>query len=204
MSNVARIESLDHDECVRRLATVTTGRIVTCQRALPVVQPVRFALVSGHVAFSLPPGSPLWKAATGQVIAFQADDAAGDHDPSWSVLVQGVCREVRTNIQAEQLWDLPLPRWHTSGTKDHLMVLPIDRLSGERIDWGRPSLFPARAVHGSTVAPHSLERSLVLLQDVEQLRRLTVRQRDDQISVRTDMAQEILWSDPPGDVAAHR
>ena len=137
MSRVAHIDSLDHDDCLRRLATVTAGRIVACQYALPVVHPIRFVLTSGSVVFSLPPGSPLWKATSDHVVAFQADNTADHSDTTWSVLVVGICREVRTATHIDQLRELPLPRWHTTQANDHIMILATDRISGEAIDWGQ-------------------------------------------------------------------
>lgn len=137
VDGVANLQALDHDECLRRLATVATGRIATCADALPVVHPIQFALVPGYIVFSLPPGSPLWRSTAERVIAFQADNSVAHGRATWSVLVQGICREATTAVETAQLDDLPLTRWHTSGAHDHLMVLPIERLRGERIDWGQ-------------------------------------------------------------------
>jgi nitroimidazol reductase NimA-like FMN-containing flavoprotein (pyridoxamine 5'-phosphate oxidase superfamily) len=144
VGSVANVQALGRDECLRRLATVTTGRLATSADALPVVHPIQFALVPGHIVFTLPPGSPLWRATAGRVIAFQADNSAAQGRATWSVLVQGVCREATTTIEAAQLEDLPLTRWHASGAHDHLMVLSVERISGERIEWGQAPLLRLR------------------------------------------------------------
>ncbi|HET6874929.1 MAG TPA: pyridoxamine 5'-phosphate oxidase family protein [Acidimicrobiales bacterium] len=136
MRGVARIESLGRDECLACLASTATGRIAATQMALPVVFPIRFSMVAGSVVFSLPPGSPMWAATEDHVVAFEADSGTDNSDCCWTVQVQGVCREVTSPVTADSLKDLPLPRWHTSGALDHLMVLRIERISGERIIWG--------------------------------------------------------------------
>lgn len=135
MRGVARIEPLGREDCLACLATTATGRIAASQAALPVVFPVRFAVLSGAVVFSLPPGSPRWSAIDDHVVAFEADSGTDGSDRCWSVQVQGVCREV-PSVNTDVLGDLPLPRWHHSGAPDHLMFLPLERVSGERITWG--------------------------------------------------------------------
>lgn len=135
MRGVARVEPLDLEDCLACLATTATGRIAASQAALPIVFPIRFAILSGGVVFSLPPGSPRWSAIDDHVVAFEADSEADSSDGCWSVQIQGVCREV-PSMNIDPLGDLPLPRWHHSGAADHLMFLPLERVSGERITWG--------------------------------------------------------------------
>ena len=91
MAGTAQVESLEYDACLRRLATVTIGRIAKCQGSVPIVCPLRSALISGHILFTVPPGSRLWKAVANQLIAFQADGTSNDETRTWSVLVHGVC-----------------------------------------------------------------------------------------------------------------
>ena len=136
MRRLASIQPLGHEDCLARLATTTTGRIAGCQAALPVIFPVRFVLVPGALVFSLPPGSPMWVATESHVVAFEADSGTDRSDECWSVQVQGVCHETASAVNCDLLEDLPLPRWHSSGGADHLMVLALDRVSGETITWG--------------------------------------------------------------------
>jgi nitroimidazol reductase NimA-like FMN-containing flavoprotein (pyridoxamine 5'-phosphate oxidase superfamily) len=139
MASPAHAEPLDHDQCLRRVATVTVGRIAVSIGALPVVHPIRFVLVSGCIVFSLPPASPFWRATADRVIGFEADNAQDGLDDVWSVMAQGICREVRSVAHVEQLGELPIPRWQTRGAADHLMILPLDHIDGERTHWGGTS-----------------------------------------------------------------
>lgn len=151
MRGVAHTDALGAQECLSHLATVTTGRVAGSMGALPVVFPVRFVLVGGSLVFSLPPGSPMWAAAHDHVIAFEADGGIDSEDQGWAVQVQGVCSELTSATSMHRYEDLPLPKWHTGGNADHLMLLHLERISGERITWGlaEPKLDGPAGTEGS-------------------------------------------------------
>ncbi len=63
-------------------------------RALPVILPVRYALMGETVVFRTAPGSKLAAAMRRSVVAFEADRCDPCGNWGWSVLVQGVASEV--------------------------------------------------------------------------------------------------------------
>ena len=90
----AALRELSRARCLELLATAGLGRVGVSLRALPVILPVRYAVIGGRVVFRTAPGSKLTAATRRSVVAFEADR----HDPcgawGWSVLVQGVAAEV--------------------------------------------------------------------------------------------------------------
>jgi nitroimidazol reductase NimA-like FMN-containing flavoprotein (pyridoxamine 5'-phosphate oxidase superfamily) len=84
--------TLAYQDCLRRLAEGSTGRIAISDRALPVIVPVAYA-VSGHaIVFRTEPGGMLARACDDAVVAFEIDQFAADGTAGWSVLVVGMAR----------------------------------------------------------------------------------------------------------------
>lgn len=84
---------LDNRECARLLASVSVGRIAFSAGALPVIEPVLFALIEDRIIFQIPGESPR-AALQGAVVAFQADDATPQTAPQWTVTVVAVAHLV--------------------------------------------------------------------------------------------------------------
>jgi len=79
-------EALDRGECLRLLGSVSIGRIIFTEHALPAAEPVNFALLGDAVVFRTAAGSRLAAAARNAVVAFEADEfhpatRAGDAEP---------------------------------------------------------------------------------------------------------------------------
>ena len=76
------------------LARASMGRIGVSVDALPAIVPVWIALMNDSVVFRTVPGTKLAYAATGSVLAVEAEE----YDPStragWSVLVRGIASEL--------------------------------------------------------------------------------------------------------------
>ncbi len=127
----AALRELSRARCLELLATAGLGRVGVSLRALPVILPVRYAVIGGRVVFRTAPGSKLTAATRRSVVAFEADR----HDPcgawGWSVLVQGVASEVTDPaVQAAALQLLPddLPFLH--GEPARLVAVDISLVSG--------------------------------------------------------------------------
>jgi nitroimidazol reductase NimA-like FMN-containing flavoprotein (pyridoxamine 5'-phosphate oxidase superfamily) len=78
-----RIELLDSEECLRLLGSARVGRIGITVSALPVVLPVNFALFDTDVVFRSTARTKLTAAATGAVVAFEADAYSDDGFDAW-------------------------------------------------------------------------------------------------------------------------
>jgi hypothetical protein len=142
MSGGPEIYRLSAQECLSYLAETNLGRVAVCVNALPEIRSVRFGLALDGVVFRAAPESRLRRATSNQVIAFHADNGDREYRPEWAVNVQGMCREVSSPEQLEQLRNLNLLPWHSPTSSDVFMHLPIERISGERIHWPSQDIQP--------------------------------------------------------------
>ncbi|MGO8687759.1 MAG: pyridoxamine 5'-phosphate oxidase family protein [Candidatus Dormibacteria bacterium] len=110
-SRRSRARELSRARCFELLGSVAVGRIGVSVRALPVVLPVRYAVVGERLVFRSAPGAKLEAAVHRLVVAFEADR----YDPrgrwGWSVLVQGVAAEITAAAEAEAARGLLGPAW---------------------------------------------------------------------------------------------
>ena len=90
----AALRELSRARCLELLATAGLGRVGVSLRALPVILPVRYAVIGGRVVFRTAPGSKLTAATRRSVVAFEADRQDPCGAWGWSVLVQGVASEI--------------------------------------------------------------------------------------------------------------
>ncbi|MGA9112477.1 MAG: pyridoxamine 5'-phosphate oxidase family protein [Candidatus Dormiibacterota bacterium] len=94
VDHVSPLRELSRARCLDLLATAGLGRVGVSVQALPVILPVRYAVIGETVVFRTAPGTKLTAAMRRSVVAFEADrwDPCGAW--GWSVLVQGVASEV--------------------------------------------------------------------------------------------------------------
>jgi pyridoxamine 5'-phosphate oxidase-like protein len=97
MNNRRVLEELPRQEALRLLGSVTRGRVVFTQRALPAIPPVPHILDEGDVIIRTSLTTPIGGAAeqSEPVVAYEADDIDADTRTGWSVVVTGVARLVR-------------------------------------------------------------------------------------------------------------
>jgi nitroimidazol reductase NimA-like FMN-containing flavoprotein (pyridoxamine 5'-phosphate oxidase superfamily) len=127
------VEELDRDECLQLLGTVPVGRVGVSIGALPAVLPVNFCLASDRVVFRSKAGAKLSAATAGTVVAFEVDDYDPSGQSGWSVLVQGVARELTEPDELAQVRELPLESWAFDGGADHVISVDLTVVSGRRI-----------------------------------------------------------------------
>lgn len=88
------VRELSRGQCLALLSTAPVGRVGVSLGALPVILPVNYVVLDERVVFRTVPGTKLDAATARTVVAFEADG----HDPhgtwGWSVLIQGVAREL--------------------------------------------------------------------------------------------------------------
>ena len=92
MSDVdgAGLRVLTDAECMRRLASVSVGRVALSHRALPAILPVHFHLADDGIVLQTRTGTTLHRSTDSTVVAFEAEGPAGAADPEWSVVVHGL------------------------------------------------------------------------------------------------------------------
>jgi hypothetical protein len=127
------LTELDHDECVRRLASTLVGRVAVLVEGLIVVVPVNHRLVVAGgktwIAFRTKPGGVLDR--PGEQAAFEVDAGHAVRHTGWSVLVQGILQRVDPDAAGFRARFDPVP-W-TRDDRDRWMVLEPFSISGRRI-----------------------------------------------------------------------
>ncbi|WP_267241848.1 pyridoxamine 5'-phosphate oxidase family protein [Streptomyces sp. PR69] len=94
-----RMTRLDRAEALRLLRSVSLGRIVFTERALPAVRPVNHLMDGDDIIVRLHDGASLAAIvapadATGVVVAYEADAIDPVTHLGWSVVVTGYARRV--------------------------------------------------------------------------------------------------------------
>ncbi|QXV62084.1 pyridoxamine 5'-phosphate oxidase family protein [Amycolatopsis sp. TNS106] len=132
MSDSLGLETLGREQCLALLARAGLGRVVFTSRAMPAIQPARFALHHGAIVVRTPSQSALFAGILDSVVAFAVDEFAKDLGTGWFVTVVGRAAEVRDPIVIAELETLPLGCW-TGQTDARYLRIPIESVTGRRI-----------------------------------------------------------------------
>jgi len=110
------LELLSEPECVELLRSRSVGRIALSASSLPFVVPVRYVVDRDRILMRTGQNTRMAAATSDAVVAFQVDDFDAALDAGWSVMVQGLAREVSgdaaSDPDAEQIlssWVGPMP-----------------------------------------------------------------------------------------------
>ncbi|WSR28633.1 pyridoxamine 5'-phosphate oxidase family protein [Streptomyces sp. NBC_00597] len=143
------MRELGRAEALRLLATVSLGRIVFTQHALPAVRPVNHLVDGEDIIIRIHEGGALASLAApadvpGVVVAYEADVIDPDTRLGWSVVVTGYARPVVDAEDTDRYADLLRP-WVEQPMTNALRIRP-DLVTGFRLE-ATPSP-PAPAIHG--------------------------------------------------------
>lgn len=99
IENVSRrvLEQIDVADCLELLGSVSLGRVVFTEKALPAIRPVNHVLDGGAVIIRSHLGGGLATAvgsSRGMVVAYEADTIDPVEHVGWSVVVTGVAHLV--------------------------------------------------------------------------------------------------------------
>ncbi|MCX4234804.1 pyridoxamine 5'-phosphate oxidase family protein [Streptomyces sp. NPDC020707] len=127
---------LDSDEALRLLGSVSLGRIVFTQHALPTIRPVNHVLDAGHIVIRTHDGAALTTRTRqadgpGVVVAYEADAIDPDTHLGWSVVVTGYARLVTDPREVARYQTLLRPWLHR--TMDHAVLIHPDLITGVRL-----------------------------------------------------------------------
>lgn len=126
------LEVLEHDECLRLLATARLGRVGITVGALPVVLPVNFRLVGDRIVFRTSVGTKLDAATKNAIVAFEVDDVEPFSHSGWSVVAIGQVREVTEPAELATLATAMIPRWAPT-LQDRTVEISTEMISGRRL-----------------------------------------------------------------------
>ena len=131
MLDAAGVEVLDSAECLRLLTTVSIGRVIFTDRALPNVVLVNFVFHNGMIVLPAAKGSKLSTAVRNAVVAFEVDDFDIKTWTGWSVTVLGRARLVCGGDELTTLSTLDL-RNPEPGYGQQFVAISADILNGRR------------------------------------------------------------------------
>ncbi|HKY13640.1 MAG TPA: pyridoxamine 5'-phosphate oxidase family protein [Microthrixaceae bacterium] len=140
------LEVLTADECLDLLRRQSVGRIAIDTDALPVILPVNYIVLGDDIVIRTRRGTRLADATRHSIVAFEVDDFDADTEAGWSVMVQGVAREVLDPLELEEARAAVLARWLDPDDSRHVSI-SMDVITGRRL--------PCPAVSRSTNAPDS-------------------------------------------------
>jgi hypothetical protein len=117
---------LDEDECLRRVASRSVGRLAVIVGHYPQVFVVNYQLDNFVVVFRTHNGTKL-EAANHANIAFQVDHIDTSEHTGWSVLIQGMAEDVtdrRADFTAQRARDLGVEPWIPGAQPRLVRVIP--------------------------------------------------------------------------------
>jgi hypothetical protein len=132
MSDSFGLAVLDRESCVALLAGGGVGRVVFTERALPAIQPVRFAVHGESIVFRVSSQSAVFAGVLGNVVAFAVDDFSADLGKGWFITVLGRAAEVRDPVVTAELDRLPLSCWTTFPDVRYVGI-SLESVTGRRI-----------------------------------------------------------------------
>ncbi|MER5958552.1 pyridoxamine 5'-phosphate oxidase family protein [Streptomyces longhuiensis] len=139
-----RVRNLDRDEALRLLATVSMGRLVFTQRALPAVRPVTHLVEGEDIVVRLDEGSALSlvtdPGTPGVVVAYEADVIDPESHLGWSVVVTGFAYLVADAEEGHGSAERLRP-WAGRSTHSAVRIQP-DVVNGFRLEAEPPEAAP--------------------------------------------------------------
>jgi nitroimidazol reductase NimA-like FMN-containing flavoprotein (pyridoxamine 5'-phosphate oxidase superfamily) len=134
------LEMLSEPEALELLATVSLGRLVYSDRALPFVIPVSFVLDGLDIVIRIGRRSNLATHGPGNVVAFEVDDIAVSTGSGWTVVVTGRLQLVHDALEIARLRALKLQSWAPAAS-DRYLQLRAELITGLRIPAGAQGIF---------------------------------------------------------------
>jgi nitroimidazol reductase NimA-like FMN-containing flavoprotein (pyridoxamine 5'-phosphate oxidase superfamily) len=134
MNDVMTADPLTTQECLRLLDTVSVGRVVFSDAALPAAQPVNFVALRDGVVFPLGQGSPA-AALQGAVVAFEADAYDEQCGTAWTVLVVGHSEQATDPESVRAVAGRGSWPW-AAGPGERIVRVRYERVTGRRVSGG--------------------------------------------------------------------
>ena len=127
-----QLTTLTREECLALLRRAVVGRIGYVADGMAIIIPVNFALLDGDIVFCSAKGSKLSWLSLRERVAFEADESRPADHEGWSVLIQGVAREVTHPDELAVLRRGHLRSWLRS-PQEHWVRISIEAISGRAL-----------------------------------------------------------------------
>lgn len=127
------LEDLTLEESLDLLAGEEVGRLAVVVDGQPVIFPVNYVLDGSLVVFRNDPGTKLTHSSLDRV-CFEVDRIDAARHEGWSVVIQGVGREITGALDDASVREraLALATWVT-GEKGHWVRITAPRITGRRL-----------------------------------------------------------------------
>lgn len=123
-ADTSGLEVLSEADALALLATMSLGRIVYSDRALPFVVPVDFDLDGADIVIRTGRRSRLATHTPGNVVAFEVDDISPVTRSGWTVVVTGRVHLVDEATEIARLGALKLQTWTPTASDRYLRLRP--------------------------------------------------------------------------------
>lgn len=130
----SRLAELSDEECLRRLATRTIGRLTVILDHYPQVFVVNYRLDDFVIVFRTNQGTKL-HAANHANVSFEVDEIDEVHRSGWTVVVLGMAEDVTDHVgdvTAERSRNLGVEPW-APGEKSRLVRIIPARITGRQL-----------------------------------------------------------------------
>jgi nitroimidazol reductase NimA-like FMN-containing flavoprotein (pyridoxamine 5'-phosphate oxidase superfamily) len=127
-----QLTTLTREECLELLRGAVVGRIGYVADGMAIIIPVNFALLDSEIVFCTAKGSKLSWLSLRERVTFEADESRPADHEGWSVLIQGVAREVTHPEELAVLRRGPLHSWLRS-PHEHWVRISIEAMSGRTL-----------------------------------------------------------------------
>jgi nitroimidazol reductase NimA-like FMN-containing flavoprotein (pyridoxamine 5'-phosphate oxidase superfamily) len=130
------VEVLDHDECLRLIASREVGRIGIVDNGQPIILPMNYLMMGDTVVLRTSAGTKL-QHAQGSSACFEVDDIEVTTQAGWSVLAVGRLETITEydDAKVRAARSLELSPW-AAGERPYWMRLVTRRLTGRRVGSG--------------------------------------------------------------------
>lgn len=131
---------LSRVECDRLLAANDVARLAATSGAMPIIFPVRYAMLGGDPVFRTVQGGRLHRASLDQVLCLEIDHFGLVGDPGWSVVVIGKGSAVNDPAVIDACEQLTPTAWWSEPQGDAFVRLQATVVNGRRLDGLSPTL----------------------------------------------------------------
>ncbi len=126
------LEVLDREHCLALLRTVSLGRLVFTEHALPAVQPVDFRCWRGDVVIRIADPVMLAAVSSNRVVAFETDELDSEMHSGWSVTVVGRAQVITVVPDLVELSGI-FSRPSNGGRRDYYVRIRTEKVTGRRL-----------------------------------------------------------------------